>query len=123
MCMKIRLQEIEFGAQDTGKSRGFYQAVLGLDPLIDQDRLTVFNSGVAGVDFNISAQQPANVRTTSFLTTDLQKVIDRLSLTGVSFDGPAKANLGMISVSFQDPDGNMIKVNQPTEESPSWLKV
>lgn len=121
--MKIRLQEIEFGAMDTGKSRGFYQSVLGLDPIIDQDQLTVFNSGVAGVDFNISAHYPERVITTSFLTNDLQKVVDRLSLTGVIFDGPVRSHLGMMSVSFQDPDGNIIKVNQPTEESPSWLKV
>jgi catechol-2,3-dioxygenase len=121
--MKIRLQEIEFGAFDTGKSKGFYQSVLGLDPVIDQDELTVFNSGVAGVDFNISSNSPANIRTTSFITNDLQKLIDRLSLTGILFEGPVKSNLGMMSVSFQDPDGNIIKVNQPTEESPSWLKV
>jgi catechol-2,3-dioxygenase len=121
--MKIRLQEIEFTALDTGKSRGFYQSVLGLDPIIDQDQLTVFNSGVAGVDFNISAHESANIITTSFITNDLQKVIDRLSLTGVLFEGPVKSHLGMMSVCFQDPNGNIIKVNQPTEESPSWLKV
>ncbi|MEP6749137.1 MAG: VOC family protein, partial [Bacteroidota bacterium] len=77
----------------------------------------------AGVDFNISSHSAANIRTTSFLTNDLQKVVDRLQLTGVLFDGPVKSHLGMMSVSFQDPDGNIIKVNQPTEESPSWLKV
>jgi len=121
--MKIRLQEIEFGTLDTGKSKGFYQSVLGLDPVIDQDQLKVFNSGVAGVDFNISEHQPVNTVTTSFLTTDLQKIIDRLQLTGVLFEGPVKWHLGMMSVCFHDPDGNTIRVNQPTEESPSWLKV
>ncbi len=121
--MKIRLHEIEFGALDTGKSRGFYQSVLGLDPMIDQDQLTVFNSGVAGVDFNISAHCPEKIVMTSFLTNDLQKLIDRLQLTGVVYEGPVKSHLGMMSVCFQDPDGNIIKVNQPTEDSPSWLKV
>jgi len=121
--MKIRLQEIEFGARDTDKSKGFYQAVLGLDPIIDEERLKVFNSGVAGVDFNISAHCPANIIMTSFLTTDLQKLMDRLQLTGIAFEGPMQSHLGMMSISFQDPDGNLIKVNQPTKESPSWLKV
>jgi catechol 2,3-dioxygenase-like lactoylglutathione lyase family enzyme len=121
--MKIRLQEIEFRAGDPDKSRGFYQAVLGLDPVIDQDGLKVFNSGVAGVDFNISTHQPDSCVVASFLTDDLQKVIDRLQLIGAQFDGPEKSHLGMVSVSFRDPDGNSIRINQPTHESPGWLKV
>ena len=123
LCMKIRLQEIEFGAGNTDKSKGFYQAILGLDPIIDQDQLKVFNSGVPGVDFNISAHRPVNTVSASFLTTDLQKIIDRLQLTGVLFDGPSASHLGMLSISLQDPDGNFVKINQPTQESPSWLKV
>ena len=121
--MKIRLQEIEFGAGNTDKSRGFYQSVLGLDPLIDQDQLKVFNSGVAGVDLNISEHMPAKAVVTSFLTDDLQKLIDRLRLTGVLFEGPSASHLGMLSISLQDPDGNCIKINQPTEASPRWLRV
>ncbi len=123
LLMKIRLHEIEFGAGNTDKSKGFYQAILGLDPIIDQDQLKVFNSGVAGVDFNITEQQPVNTVTASFLTTDLQKIIDRLQLTGVLFEGPSTSNFGMLSISLQDPDGNLIKINQPTAESPTWLKV
>ena len=121
--MKIRLQEIEFGAGCTDKSKGFYHAILGLDPVIDQERLKVFNSGVAGVDFNISGYQPAKKVVTSFLTDDLQKLIDRLQLTGVSYEGPSSSDLGMLSISLQDPDGNHIKINQPTADSPKWLKV
>lgn len=123
LLMKIRLHEIEFGAGNSDKSKGFYQAILGLDPIIDQEQLKVFNSGVAGVDFNISEQQSVNTVTASFLTTDLQKIIDRLQLTGVLFEGPSTAQFGMLSISLQDPDGNFIKINQPTSESPSWLKV
>lgn len=121
--MKIRLQEIEFSASNTDKSKGFYRAVLGLDPVIEEDALTVFNSGVAGVDFNVSNHQPPNIITTSFITTDLQKVVERLQLIGVDFHGPSKSHLGMMSITFQDPDGNLVKVNQPTTDSPSWLKV
>ena len=121
--MKIRLHEIEFGAGNTDKSKGFYQAILGLDPIIDQDQLKVFNSGVAGVDFNVSEHQPARTVTTSFLTDDLQKLIDRLELTGVGFEGPSTSQFGMLSITLQDPDGNFVKINQPTKESPSWLKV
>lgn len=29
----------------------------------------------------------------------------------------------MVSIEFNDPDGYLIRVNQPTEESPTWLKV
>ncbi|KAK6033625.1 PAS domain S-box protein [Ostertagia ostertagi] len=58
----------------------------GLDPVIDQDQLKVFNSGVAGVDFNISEHRPAKTIITSFLTDDLQKLIERLQLTGFSLN-------------------------------------
>ncbi len=121
--MKIRLQEIEFCTQNTDKSMGFYNSILGLDPVIDQDQLKVFNSGVAGVDFNISMHCPEKIVTTSFLTDNLQKVIDRLQLSGIVYNGPGKSHLGMMSISLTDPDGNIVKINQPTAESPSWLKV
>jgi hypothetical protein len=29
----------------------------------------------------------------------------------------------MITIEFNDPDGYLIKVNQPTDESPDWLTV
>jgi catechol 2,3-dioxygenase-like lactoylglutathione lyase family enzyme len=121
--MKIRLQEIEFGANDPNKSMLFYNAILGLETSVDQEGLKVFNSGVSSVDFNTSTHYPSKITVTSFLTDNLQNIIDRLSVNNIAFAGPKKSHLGMITIEFNDPDGYLIKVNQPTDESPDWLTV
>lgn len=121
--MKIRIQEIELGTNDPGKSKLFYSSILGLETTVDQSGLKVFNSGVTGVDFNTSTHFPYNTTVTSFLTDDLQTVIDNLSSKGIVFSGPKKSHLGMTTIEFNDPDGHLIRVNQPTKESPVWLKV
>ncbi len=121
--MKIRLQEIELGISDSSKSKLFYNSILGLETSVDQEGLKVFDSGVAGVDFNVSTHLPPKMMVTSFLTDNLQNVIDRLSASGVAFCGPKKSHLGMMTIEFSDPDGHLVRVNQPTDESPLWLKV
>ena len=121
--MKIRLQEIELGTHDTIVSKSFYNSILGLDTVVDQENLKVFESGIAGMDFNTSTHLPAKVMVTSFLTDDLQAVIERLTASRVPFDGPRKSHLGMTAIEFKDPDGYLIRVNQPSDTSPSWLTV
>jgi catechol 2,3-dioxygenase-like lactoylglutathione lyase family enzyme len=121
--MKIRLQEIELGIQDAAISKEFYKTILGLDTTIDQEDLKVFKSGVEGIDFNTSTHLPSKVFVTSFLTDNLQTVIERLYASGISFDGPKKSHLGMTTIEFRDPDGYLIRVNQPGDASPSWLTV
>ena len=121
--IKIRLQEIELGTQDPEKSKAFYNSILGLEAIVDQDNLKVFNSGIAGIDFNTSTHLPTKIIATSFLTDNLQAVIDRLTANGISFDGPKKSHLGMITIEFKDPDGYIIKVNEASNTSPSWLQM
>ena len=121
--MTIRLQEIELGVNDPDKSKLFYNSILGLETSVDQEGLKVFNSGVAGIDFNASTHFPSKTTVTSFLTDNLQDVIEKLDANGIIFIGPKKSHLGMTTIEFNDPDGYLIKVNQPTEQSPPWLKV
>ena len=121
--MKTRLHEIEFGSQDPNESKLFYNNILELDTFVDHDELKVFNAGVLGVDFNISKHLPAKAMVVSFLTDDLKKVMDNLNANSVRFDGPKPSHLGMTCISFNDPDGYKVKINQSTEESPTWLKV
>ena len=121
--MKIRLQEIELGTQDPTVSKSFYNSILGLEIVVDEESLKVFNSGVAGMDFNTSTHLPPKTILTSFLTDDLQAIIERLTTSRVPFDGPKKSHLGMITIEFKDPDGYLIRVNQRSDTSPSWLAV
>ena len=121
--MKIRLQEIELGTQDPNISKNFYNSILGLETVVDEQNLKVFRSGVAGMDFNTSTHLPGKIILTSFLTDDIQAIIERLNASRVPFDGPKKSHLGMIAIEFKDPDGYLIRVNQPSDTSPSWLAV
>ena len=121
--MKIRLQEIELGASDPNKSKQFYNSILGLNTVVDEEGLKVFDSGVAGVDFNTSTHFPPKTTKTSFLTDSLQEVMDNLAANGIAFTGPKNSHLGMMAIEFTDPDGYLICVNQPTADSPPWLKV
>jgi catechol 2,3-dioxygenase-like lactoylglutathione lyase family enzyme len=75
------------------------------------------------MDFNISTHLPSEVFGTSFLTENLETVIDRLNAQGLPFDGPKNAHPGMTTIEFRAPDGYLIKVNQPGDGSPSWLTV
>ena len=121
--MKIRLQEIEFGSRNLNKSKDFYNSILGLDAIIDKEGLKVFQSGIAGVDFNTSKHLPTKISVTSFLTDNLPSIIERLNSNGIKFDGPKKSHLGMMTIEVKDPDGYLLRINQPTDESPTWLKV
>lgn len=121
--MKIRLQEIELGTSNPDKSKAFYSGILGLETSIDQQQLKVFHTGVSGIDFNASTHFPVRTAVTSFVTDDLGEIMERLSENGIAFSGPHKSHLGMSSIEFKDPDGYLIRVNQPGSESPSWLTV
>jgi catechol 2,3-dioxygenase-like lactoylglutathione lyase family enzyme len=121
--MKTRLHEIEFGTSDPNKSKEFYESAPGLDVSVNQDELKVFKPGINGLGFNLSTHFPSNVVAASFLTDNLQEIIDRLNLLSIEFDGPKDAHLGMTSLEFKDPDGYIIKVNTSTSASPSWLVV
>jgi catechol 2,3-dioxygenase-like lactoylglutathione lyase family enzyme len=121
--MRIRLQEIEYGSENPARSKDFYNSILGLETTIDQEKLKVFKTGVAGIDLNASTHLPAGVMATGFLTDDLQAVIERLTARGIAFERPKEWHLGMTTIEFKDPDGYLIRVNQPGAASPSWLTV
>ena len=121
--MKIKLREIELGVTDPENCKRFYQCTLGLDLLIDQENLKVFNCGVPGIDFNTSTHFPTGKLAISFLTDNLNAVIEKLRFQEIDFEGPVKSHLGMNTVIFTDPNGYIVKVNAPTQESPAWMKV
>lgn len=120
--LKIRLLEIEFGVADPARSRVFYNEVLGLEIVHQHDHLTVLNSGVGGVDLDIAAHLPAKQMVTSFITDDLDAVIEALTAKSIPFRGPEASHLGMRMIEFRDPDGFLTRVNQATDESPEWLR-
>ena len=118
--MKIQLHEIELSAKDVAVSTSFYNAVLGLQPVVQQEGLTVFNSGE--IDFNLSTHHPSGEPVISFITDNLAEIEGRLKEAGISYQPPAPSHLGMTCIQFKDPSGYCLKINMPGPESPSWLK-
>jgi predicted enzyme related to lactoylglutathione lyase len=121
--LKLRLHEIELAAADVKGSTAFFQTVLGLQPSIQQQELSVFDAGIKGLDVNISSHQPPGIATISFLTDDLDEAVERLRSAGISYQGPMASHLGMTCIQFKSPDGYVIKVASPGPESPHWLTV
>jgi predicted enzyme related to lactoylglutathione lyase len=113
--MKITLQEIEFGSAQVEQTKNFYQSIFGFETAVDKQNLAVFSLPTQGVDFNISTHQPAQSVCISFLTDDLQEIIVRLTSNSIKFVGPKESHLGMICIEFNDPNGNLVKVNQFTD--------
>lgn len=120
--MKIRIHEIEMGSSDLPTSRNFFK-MLGLQPSIEQNELTVFNSGQNGMDLNVSKHLSRGVTQISFITNDLKAIMQQLLEKKMVFEGPYESHLGMLSIKLQSPDGIPIVINTPTDSSPSWLQV
>ncbi|SFG91231.1 VOC family protein [Pedobacter insulae] len=120
--MKVRLQEIEFGSNAVEQTKNFYQSIFGMEATVDHQNLTVFTLPTNAIDFNISTHVPAQSMRACFLTDDLQEIMERLTSNSIKFEGPKPSHLGMTSIEFKDPNGNWIRVNQPSQSSPDWLK-
>ncbi|TDO28271.1 hypothetical protein [Sediminibacterium goheungense] len=121
--MRIRLHEIETGASSLTSATDILSSVLGLSVKLQQEALTVFDAGIPDIDLNISHHLPEGAVRISFITDDMQTVIQRLQTKHLLFEGPYESHLGMLAVRFLLPNGIEIVVNTTTDSSPEWLKV
>ncbi|HEV8079231.1 MAG TPA: VOC family protein [Chitinophagaceae bacterium] len=115
------LHEIELSVTDIEKSKSFYNTLLGLPIYIDENTLKVFNTIPKKLDVTLSQhfQQKTSL---SFLTHDLDILIDKLNRQKVNFTGPHDTHLGMTEIVLLDPDENRIAIHSPGNSSPEWLK-
>ncbi len=115
------LHEIELSVTDIEKSKSFYNTLLGLPIYIDENKLKVFNTIPKKLDVILSQhfQQKTSL---SFLTHDLNILIDKLNKQKVNFTGPHDTHLGMIEIVLLDPDENRIAIHSSGNSSPEWLK-
>lgn len=121
--MRIRIHEIETGAAEPGQTAGFFSSVLGLPMKLQENNLTVFDSGIAGLDFNVSDHLITGAVRISFLTDDLQHCIHALEKQQIKFEGPYESHLGMLAIRFMLPNGIEMVINTRTDSSPEWLKL
>jgi catechol 2,3-dioxygenase-like lactoylglutathione lyase family enzyme len=119
--MKIKLHEVELFSQDPQASRAFYANVIGLDLNHSEDGLNVFDTGWAGVDFDTSRHMPGKQRL-GFVVESLEAF--RASLAGkqVKVEGPMASHLGMRILRLEDPDGNIVEVQELSTETPGFLR-
>ncbi len=119
--MKLKLHEIELFMNDADETRKFYSETLAFMNLMDEDGLKVWDSGYPGLDFTYSTHFP-NKTSISFLTDDLEAYVKQLRDNGLDVKDPEDAHIGMRAVSFEDPNGIRVEIQEPTDKSPLWLK-
>ena len=106
---------------DRARARAFYEGVLGLKCLGDQDYLMSFDSGPARISFVTSDTPitPPKGTAAGWVVGDLRARVRELAARGVVFErGPNSDELGIwwpepnVGVAwFLDPDGNRLSLN------------
>ena len=119
--MKIVLHEIELPTINPEASKSFYTDIIGLPTNIDIEGLKCYDAGWPGVEVNKSNHHPGRT-SISFLVDNIQEFVESARNAGHDVDDPTPAHLDMISTHLIDPDGIRIEIQQPTENSPEWLK-
>ena len=118
--MKLILHEVELNSKDVESSKKFYNELLGLSVHVDQDGLKVFDSGWSGLDLNVSVHNPDST-TITFLVNNLDECVEVLKDKNCEKSDIYETHLGLRVVKLEDPDGNIIQIQSPTEESPPFL--
>jgi catechol 2,3-dioxygenase-like lactoylglutathione lyase family enzyme len=119
--IRLKLFEIELHSKNPDKTKKFYNETLGLPIKQDINGLKIFDPGIPDIDFDFS-QHYTQKTSFSFLVNDINKCREELISKGLKIPEPIDSHLGMKSIRFEDPDGNLIIINSPTEKSPQWLK-
>lgn len=114
--MKIRLHEIELPSRNIPASRAFYQETLGLHLNHHEAGLNVFDPGWPGMDLDTSVHE-SKIRL-GFVVDSLAAFAAALKGKGIPFTGPMPSHLGMNVIRMEDPDGNLVEVQEFTEGTP-----
>ncbi len=120
--MKIKLHEIELGVSNPNASKEFYRSLPGMSMSVDQPALKVFHTGIPQLDLNFSTHLGQGEVMLSFICDDLEEAIALLSGKNIAYEGPVSSHLGMRSITFKDPGGYKVKINQASADSPAWLQ-
>lgn len=118
--MKLILREVELNSKDVQSSGKFYHDLLGLPVHVDQDGLKVFDSGWSGLDLNVSIHNPGKTAI-SFPTDNLDACVAMLKEKNCNVSDIYETHLDLRAVKLEDPDGNRIEIQCPTEKSPQFL--
>ena len=109
---------------DIEKARAFYGGVLGLT--VTDDEMGIIEIGLGGgsrlIAYPKADHQPATFTVMNFVVTDIEKAVDELTSSGVTFEqydmpqiktdakGIARDEYGPPIAWFKDPAGNILSV-------------
>ena len=116
------LHEIELFSLDPEKEKSIYQDMLRLKLNIDNLGLSVYDSGLKGLDLNISTHNPDNKVSLSFLVHDVDVYYKMIKGKGIPVSEPYDSHLGLREIKFSDKEGFQLKLHSPTDKSPDWIK-
>ncbi|MBB5158257.1 VOC family protein [Saccharopolyspora phatthalungensis] len=117
-----RLQFVSVPVADHVKACGFYIDVLGFELVMDlagphgqfvMVALPGAQTGVVLVDFSVEGRDPGGPVHLQLHTDDLESDVAELRAAGVTVGNPLDRPWGR-TASFNDPDGNLISLLQPS---------
>ena len=114
----MKLHEIELFAKDPQKEQALFKDLLQLPLQIDQAQLQIYN---AGPDLNISTHDPEHKVSLSFLVNDLIVLREKLQQAGIGVSMVKDSHLGLKAFFITWNDIKFV-FNQPSENSPDWLR-
>jgi predicted enzyme related to lactoylglutathione lyase len=108
---------------DAGRSRSFYEGVLGLTFVSENDYVTMFRNGTSMIIAQkVAAFEPAHSTVLGWEVPDIRSVVASLTKSGVVFQKYGwmqQDELGIWESPdarvawFKDPDGNVLSVSCP----------
>jgi hypothetical protein len=117
----MKLHEIEFYSEKPDEVKEL-NAALGLNLLVDEQNLKVFDSGIAGLDLNVSTHYPANKISLSFIVKDIDAFVNSAANKNIILSDVFDSHLGLKAVTLVNVDSCRVVVHSPTDTSPDWLR-
>lgn len=101
-------------AEDPAKARGFYQEILGLEPLMDQGWIATYGSGGAAavqISFVTEDGSGAPAPDLSIEVDDVDEAFRRMRQAGVAIEyGPVEEPWGVRRFFVRDPFGKLVNI-------------
>ena len=119
------VQDYYYNVKDMGRALAFYRDVLGLTVIEVTDHWTSLDlNGIRlGLHWSGGDDVPRVARAphgplaggcVTFRVRDIRSAVERLDAHGVNILGPVSSQPWGSVVSFEDPDGNVLKLMQPS---------
>jgi len=119
---ELKLRELRLNVKDTEASKKFYNELLGISLITDEEGLLVLDSGWPNLDITPSTHTSDSL-IISFIVKDHSRIVNKLSTYDIEIEDPIKVDHKMLATILKDPDGNRVEIQTPTEESPDWLRA